>query len=123
MRCAATTRPTTVLEDYRELLPGKVTYYDGMIRIDLSKQESMIALPFHPSNAYTIHELQANPEEILRAVEEDARSRFGDKIDVHLYRQDQEWQGNGRPGHHKPDVRAVHTITLPRRLPYSKTNL
>ncbi len=71
-------------EDYRELLPGKVTYYDGMIRIDLSKQESMIALPFHPSNAYTIHELQANPEEILRAVEEDARSRFGDKIDVHL---------------------------------------
>ncbi len=44
----------------------------------------MIALPFHPSNAYTIHELQANPEEILRAVEEDARSRFGDKIDVHL---------------------------------------
>ena len=55
-----------------------------MIRIDLSKQESMIALPFHPSNAYTIHELQANPEEILRAVEEDARSRFGDKIDVHL---------------------------------------
>jgi aconitate hydratase len=71
-------------EDYRELLPGKVAYYDGMIRIDLSKQESMIALPFHPSNAYTIHELQANPEEILRAVEEDARSRFGDKIDVHL---------------------------------------
>ncbi len=71
-------------EDYRELLPGKVTYYDGMIRIDLSKQESMIALPFHPANAYTIHELQANPEEILRAVEEDARSRFGDKIDVHL---------------------------------------
>lgn len=71
-------------EDYRELRPGKVAYYDGMIRIDLSKQESMIALPFHPSNAYTIHELQANPEEILRKVEEDARKRFGDKVDVHL---------------------------------------
>lgn len=71
-------------KDYRELRPGNVAYYDGMIRIDLSKQESMIALPFHPSNAYTIHELQANPEEILRKVEEDARKRFGDKVDVHL---------------------------------------
>lgn len=71
-------------EDYRELRSGNVAYYDGMIRIDLSKQESMIALPFHPSNAYTIHELQANPEEILRKVEEDARKRFGDKVDVHL---------------------------------------
>ena len=71
-------------EDYRELRPGKTTYYDAMIRIDLSAQESMIALPFHPSNAFTIHELQANPEEILRKVEEDARERFGDKIDVNL---------------------------------------
>ncbi len=71
-------------EDYRELRPGKTAYYDAMIRIDLSAQESMIALPFHPSNAFTIHELQANPEEILRKVEEDARERFGDKIDVNL---------------------------------------
>lgn len=71
-------------EDYRELRPGKVAYYDGMIRIDLSKQEAMIALPFHPSNAYTIHELQADPERILREVEEDARKRFGDKIDIDL---------------------------------------
>lgn len=71
-------------EDYRELRPGKTAYYNAMIRIDLSAQESMIALPFHPSNAFTIHELQANPEEILRKVEEDARERFGDKIDVNL---------------------------------------
>ncbi|MDE5664259.1 MAG: hydratase [Muribaculaceae bacterium] len=71
-------------EDYRELRPGKVAYYDGMIRIDLSKQEAMIALPFHPSNAYTIHELQADPERILREVEEDARKRFGDKIEIDL---------------------------------------
>ncbi len=71
-------------EDYKELQPGAVAYYDGMIRIDLSKQESMIALPFHPSNAYTIHELQANPERILREVEEDAKKRFGDKISVDL---------------------------------------
>ncbi len=71
-------------EDFRELRPGKVAYYDGMIKIDLDKQESMIALPFHPSNAYSIHELQADPERILREVEEDARKRFGDKIEIDL---------------------------------------
>ena len=70
--------------DFRELRPGNVAYYDAMIRIDLAKQESMIALPFHPSNAYTIHELQANAEEILRKVEEDAKRRFGAQVDVHL---------------------------------------
>ena len=69
---------------YKELKPGKVAYYDSMIRIDLGKQESMIALPFHPSNAYTIHELQADPVGILTAVEKDARERFGDKIQIDL---------------------------------------
>ena len=71
-------------EDFKELKPGDVAYYDAVIKIDLSKQESMIALPFHPSNAYTIHELQADPERILREVEEDARKRFGNKIDINL---------------------------------------
>lgn len=71
-------------EDFKQLAPGDVAYYDGVIKIDLSKQESMIALPFHPSNAYTIHELQADPERIMREVEEDARKRFGDKIDIDL---------------------------------------
>lgn len=71
-------------EDYKELRPGKVAYYDSMIKIDLSKQESMIALPYHPSNAYTIHELQANPEKILREVEADSKKRFGDKIEIDL---------------------------------------
>ena len=71
-------------ECYKELKPGKVAWYDSMIRIDLSTQESMIALPFHPSNAYTIHELQADPEGILKAVEEDTRKRFGDKVKVDL---------------------------------------
>ena len=71
-------------QDYKELRPGKVAYYDGMIRIDLGKQESMIALPFHPSNAYTIHELQADPEKILREVEADAKKRFGDKVEIDL---------------------------------------
>ncbi len=71
-------------EDYKELMPGEVAYYDSMIRINLSEQESMIALPFHPSNAYTIHELQENPEAILRAVEEDAKARYGSKVEVDL---------------------------------------
>lgn len=71
-------------QDYKELRPGKVAYYDSMITIDLSKQECMIALPYHPSNAVSIHELQAHPEEILRSVEADSRKRFGDKIDIDL---------------------------------------
>ena len=71
-------------EAFKELRPGKVAWYDAIIRIDLSTQESMIALPFHPSNAFTIHELQADPEGILKAVEEDARKRFGDKVQVDL---------------------------------------
>ena len=71
-------------QDYRELKPGKIAWYDMMIRIDLSSQEAMIALPFHPSNACTIHELQANPVGILRKIEEDAQKKFGDKVDVHL---------------------------------------
>jgi len=71
-------------QDYKELRPGDVAYYDSMIKIDLSKQESMIALPYHPSNAYTIHELQANPEKIFKEVEEDTKKRFGDKVSVDL---------------------------------------
>ena len=71
-------------EDFKVLQPGEVAYYDSMIKIDLSTQESMIALPYHPSNAFTIHELQANPVEILRKVEEDTKKRFGDKVQCDL---------------------------------------
>ena len=67
-------------EAFKELKPGDVAYYDSMIRIDLSTQESMIALPYHPSNAVSIHELQANPEKILKAIEEDTIKRFGEKV-------------------------------------------
>ncbi len=70
-------------QDYKELAPEKVAYYDMAIKIDLAKMESMIALPFHPSNAYTIHELQQNPE-ILREVEKAAKAQFGDKVDFRL---------------------------------------
>ncbi len=70
-------------DDYKQLRPDDVACYDMAIRIDLSKIESMIALPFHPSNAYTIHELQANPE-ILREVELSAKAQFGDKVNFNL---------------------------------------
>ena len=70
-------------DDYKALMPEKVAYYDMAIRIDLSKIESMIALPFHPSNAYTIHELQQNPD-ILYEVEKAAKAQFGDKVDFKL---------------------------------------
>jgi len=64
-------------EEYKELKPNGIAYYDAMIEIDLSKMESMIALPFHPSNAYTIHEFVANADEILAKVEEEAKKKFG----------------------------------------------
>ena len=63
-------------EEYRELHPGNVAYYDSLIEIDLSKIESMIALPFHPSNAYTIHDFLANSKEILASVESEAAKKF-----------------------------------------------
>ena len=49
-------------EEYKELNPGQVTYYDGLIEVDLDKIRPMIAMPFHPSNTYTIEELNAHPE-------------------------------------------------------------
>ncbi len=63
-------------EDYRELNPAEVAYYDAMIEIDLDEMESMIALPFHPSNVYTIHEFVANAKEILASVEAEAAAKF-----------------------------------------------
>ena len=67
-------------EAYKKLEPGRVAWYDALVTIDLSSQESMIALPYHPSNAVSIHELQANPEKVLKAIEEDTVRRFGDKV-------------------------------------------
>ena len=58
--------------DYKELNPGPVAYYDGLIEVDLGKVVPMIALPFHPSNTYTIDELGENLEDILAKVEKDA---------------------------------------------------
>ncbi|MBQ8141391.1 MAG: hydratase [Clostridia bacterium] len=64
-------------EEYKKLQPNGTAYYDAMIEIDLGKMESMIALPFHPSNAYTIHEFLANADEILAKVEKEAKEKFG----------------------------------------------
>lgn len=59
-------------DDYRELKPADVTYYDGLVYVNLSTVKPMIALPFHPSNAFEIDELNANLGDILREVEKEA---------------------------------------------------
>ena len=59
-------------DDYRALKPADVTYYDGLVYVDLSTVKPMIALPFHPSNAFEIDELNANLGDILREVEKEA---------------------------------------------------
>ncbi len=63
-------------EDYAELVPENGAYYDAMIDIDLGAMESMIALPFHPSNVYTIHDFVANAKEILSGIEKEASETF-----------------------------------------------
>ncbi|MBQ3483540.1 MAG: hydratase [Clostridia bacterium] len=71
-------------ECYRELKPGNVAYYDRMVEIDLSKMESMIALPFHPSRAYTIHYFNEHAKELLAEVEAEAKAKFGNKASLDL---------------------------------------
>jgi aconitate hydratase len=72
-------------EQYMRLEPGTITYYDGLVKVDLSKIEPMIALPFHPSNVYTIKELNHNAAEILAKVEADGKQQLENpKIDFRL---------------------------------------
>lgn len=71
-------------EDYRELNPGSTAYYDGMIVVDLGKIRPMIAMPFHPSNAYTIEELNANLDDILADCEARAKVSLGDRTEFSL---------------------------------------
>ena len=66
--------------DYAELNPGAVAYYDGIILVDLAKIKPMIAMPFHPSNAYTIEELNGNLMDILDDCEKRAHVSLGDKV-------------------------------------------
>ena len=71
-------------EEYRELKPGKAVYYDGAIVVDLGKIRPMIAMPFHPSNTYTIEELNANLEDILNDVEKRAAVSLDGAVDFTL---------------------------------------
>ena len=67
-------------EDYKELKPGETAYYDGCVEIDLSEIIPMIAMPFHPSNKYTIDELKANLDDILADVEKKAQISLDGKV-------------------------------------------
>ncbi|MCR5301117.1 MAG: hydratase [Lachnospiraceae bacterium] len=71
-------------EDYKKLAPGHVAYYDRMIEVDLSAVEPMIAMPFHPSNTYTIDEVNANLCDILREVEKKAEVSLDGAVDYKL---------------------------------------
>ena len=71
-------------EDYKELNPGETAYYDGMVRVDLGSIRPMIAMPFHPSNAYTIEEVNANLKDILHDVEEKAKVSLDNAVEYSL---------------------------------------
>ena len=71
-------------EDYKELNPGEVAYYDGVIEVDLSKVRPMIAMPFHPSNTYTIEELNANLSDILHETEQRAQVSLDGAVEYSL---------------------------------------
>ncbi len=71
-------------EAYKELNPGDVTYYDGMVYVELDKIKPMIAMPFHPSNAYTIEELNANLMDILDDCEKKALVSLDGQVDYTL---------------------------------------
>lgn len=70
--------------DYKELNPGEIAYYDGMVYVDLGSIRPMIAMPFHPSNAYTIEEVNANLKDILHDVEEKAKVSLDNAVEYSL---------------------------------------
>lgn len=71
-------------EDYKELNPADIAYYDGLVYVDLSTIKPMIALPFHPSNTYEIDELNANLKDILQGVEKEAAEISQGRAAFHL---------------------------------------
>ena len=71
-------------EDYKELNPGAVTYYDGMVYVNLSEIRPMIAMPFHPSNVYTIDEVRKNLKDVLHDVEQKALVSLDGAVDYSL---------------------------------------
>ena len=73
-------------EDYKELKIEDGAYYDSMVKLNLSEIESMIALPFHPSKAFTIHELQNEPEKILKEAQDECNKELGGNVKLDLMR-------------------------------------
>ena len=71
-------------EEYKELNPGAVAYYDGIVEVDLDQIQPMIAMPFHPSNTYTIQEVNENLEDILADVEKRAQVSLDGAVDYSL---------------------------------------
>ena len=63
--------------DYKLLQPGNIAYYDGLVKVELDKVESMIAMPFHPSNVYTIKELNEGGQDLLRQIEKNSSRSIG----------------------------------------------
>ena len=72
------------VDDYKELNPAKVAYYDGMVKIDLSKIHPMIAMPFHPSNTYTIEDMNKNLMDVLHDCEQKALVSLDGQVDFKL---------------------------------------
>ena len=72
------------VEEYQELNPGAITYYDGMVYVNLSEIKPMIAMPFHPSNVYTIDEVNANLKDVLHDVEQKALVSLDKAVDYTL---------------------------------------
>ncbi|SFU73824.1 hydratase [Butyrivibrio sp. INlla21] len=70
--------------EYKELKPGDVAYYDGLVKVDLDTLNPMIAMPFHPSNVYEIDEVNRNTADILADVEKRAKVSFGDSVEFSL---------------------------------------
>lgn len=67
-------------EDFAELAPGEVAYYDGLVTVELDKIEPMIAMPFHPSNTYTVDEVRRNPYDVIADVEKRALVSLGGAV-------------------------------------------
>ena len=77
-------RSTEEAKDTKKLNPGAVTYYDGMVYVNMSEIKPMIAMPFHPSNVYTIDEVNANLADILHEVEKKALISLDGAVDYSL---------------------------------------
>ena len=111
-------------EDYKELKPGKVAYYDGCVEVDLSEIKPMIAMPFHPSNTYTIDELKANLYDILDDVEKKAQISLDGKSSIHSERQSDRRKALCRAGNHRRMCRRwISKISVRQQISFSGASI